>query len=79
MTIISGVPGSHKEVLCGVLTRLAKEDCRWAIIQQPIDSAAPYSPTTVQESLAATWNAQKRHKSPTSTAKNIRVLIVSPG
>ncbi|KAK2163677.1 hypothetical protein LSH36_75g05005 [Paralvinella palmiformis] len=68
-TICSGVPGSYQNSLCTSLTELAKDDSRWAVLRQPVESTEPFSTTTLQTSLAATWRSQRQHQQGPSAKK----------
>ena len=78
VTIIGGVPGSHKNDLCTSLTRLAKEDSRWAVLKQPIESTDIFTAENLQTSIATTWRAQRRRK-PGQSAKKMRAIVVTSG
>ena len=78
VTILGGLPGSHKESLCQTLTALTKEDSRWAVLSQPVSGVAEFSPQQIQSQLAAMWNNNCRRK-PGVSSKKMRVLLVSPG
>ncbi|XP_022080839.1 LOW QUALITY PROTEIN: uncharacterized protein C20orf194-like [Acanthaster planci] len=80
-TIITGIPGSHKDNLCNILTNMAKEQSRWVTLRQPYDSADAFSTEALQTSLSAVLLASKKRnvRAATGGRKKMRVLIATPG
>ncbi|XP_064603150.1 dynein axonemal assembly factor 9-like isoform X2 [Liolophura sinensis] len=78
ITIISGLPGSHKENLCQVLMNLAKEQNRWIIFKQPLDKASLFNPKALQQSLSSTLSVVRK-KRLTSSTRQPSLLILTPG
>ncbi|XP_033633377.1 uncharacterized protein C20orf194-like isoform X1 [Asterias rubens] len=81
VTIITGIPGSHKENLANILTNMAKEQSRWVTLRSPFDSAESFSPEMVQTSLSAVLTSTKKRnvRAATGGRKKMRVLIATPG
>lgn len=78
ITILSGIPGSHKHNLCTTLTTMAKDQYRWVVLRQPFDNIEAFNPQGLQASLEQTINAAKKKKSATAKRK-MRALVVTPG
>ena len=78
VTVLGGLPGSGKDMLCKSLIRLARESSNWAVLQQPADSSDVFTPDQLQASLAAIWRSHRKRQ-PGVTAKTMRVLLVVPG
>ncbi|XP_038046768.1 uncharacterized protein C20orf194-like [Patiria miniata] len=81
VTIVTGIPGSHKENLCNILTNMAKEQSRWVTLRQPFDSADAFNAESLQTSLGAILVASKKRnvRAATGGRKKMRVLIATPG
>ncbi|XP_077394303.1 dynein axonemal assembly factor 9 isoform X2 [Festucalex cinctus] len=75
ITVISGLPGSHKETLCHFLVRLNKEYGRWLTYPPTSDACNDaFSASDLQNFLSDVSASQKRR-----TAGKVRVLLLSPG
>ncbi|XP_077419826.1 dynein axonemal assembly factor 9 isoform X2 [Vanacampus margaritifer] len=75
ITVISGLPGSHKETLCHFLVRLNKEYGRWLVYPPTADACdGAFSGSGLQNFLSDVSASQKRR-----TAGKVRLLVLSPG
>ncbi|XP_019718270.1 dynein axonemal assembly factor 9 [Hippocampus comes] len=75
VTVISGLPGSHKETLCHFLVRLNKEYGRWLVYPPAADACdGAFSASHLQDFLSDVSANQKRR-----TAGKVRLLVLSPG
>ncbi|CAH1782475.1 unnamed protein product [Owenia fusiformis] len=80
VTILTGVPGSHKENLCTTLANLSKEEGRWVVLRQPLDNTEAFNAESLHGSLYQTYHAQKKRKpGSAATKRKMRALIVTPG
>lgn len=81
VTVVTGVPGSHKENLCKILTNMAKEQSRWVILKPPFDSTDGFTADTMHSSLTAVIAATKKKgiRAAIGGRKKMRVLVVTPG
>ncbi|KAI0222909.1 hypothetical protein LSAT2_025837 [Lamellibrachia satsuma] len=78
ISVLGGVPGSHKEHLAKCLMRLARDESRWAVVQHPLEERQEFSTEKLHAKLSAMWQAQHKHRPGTSTKKP-RTLLVTPG
>ncbi|XP_041368556.1 uncharacterized protein C20orf194-like [Gigantopelta aegis] len=76
VTILSGIPGSHKDQLCRTLTNLAQENIRWIVLSAPKYETSPFNAEHLQTSLKSAYST---HQKLASTEKQIRVMIVTSG
>ncbi|XP_072026919.1 dynein axonemal assembly factor 9-like [Amphiura filiformis] len=81
ITIVTGVPGSHKDNLCKILTNMAKEQSRWVTLKPPLDSTEGFTAESVQSSLTKVIAATKKKgiRAAIGGRKKMRVLVVVPG
>ncbi|KAH3707987.1 hypothetical protein DPMN_067426, partial [Dreissena polymorpha] len=79
VTILSGVPGSHQQNMCDVLTSLSKEQNRYVVLKPSVDSSQQFQPLDIQAKLKATLNVHRRRKQAQMALKNTRVLYIVPG
>ncbi|XP_071485404.1 dynein axonemal assembly factor 9-like [Diadema antillarum] len=83
ITIITGIPGSHKETLCTTLTNMAKDYNRWAVLRTPFGTSDQFSSKQLQTSLSNIVTAARRQRASirasTGGRKKMRVLIMTPG
>ncbi|KAL0969524.1 hypothetical protein UPYG_G00228370 [Umbra pygmaea] len=73
ITIISGLPGSHKERLADFLVQLNQEGGRWVVYQSSPDSSAVYSTSHLQRYLSCFLEKQR------SPGGKPRLLLLTPG
>ncbi|XP_043920017.1 dynein axonemal assembly factor 9 [Protopterus annectens] len=81
ITVITGLPGSHKDDLCTFIVTLLKEHGRWAVYQQPLDNSDRFSPTLFQCYLSSVLEAQQ-NRSARQTAymrRKMKLLVVTTG
>ncbi|XP_054653341.1 uncharacterized protein C20orf194 homolog [Dunckerocampus dactyliophorus] len=74
ITVISGLPGSHKETLCNFLVRLNREYGRWLVYPPAADPCHVFSATHLQGFLSDFSENQKR-----TLGGKWRLLVLSPG
>ncbi|XP_061700910.1 uncharacterized protein C20orf194 homolog isoform X2 [Syngnathoides biaculeatus] len=75
ISVISGLPGSHKETLCNFLVRPNKEYGRWLVYPPTPDACDDaFSASRLQEFLSRVSAGQK-----TRTGGKVRLLVLSPG
>ncbi|XP_071948615.1 dynein axonemal assembly factor 9-like [Antedon mediterranea] len=81
VTIVCGIPGSHKENLCKALTNMAKEQSRWVTLKAPFESRNVFDAKELQASLSATVAAAKKRSIRASSGgrKRLRILYIPPG
>ncbi|XP_035674114.1 uncharacterized protein C20orf194 homolog isoform X2 [Branchiostoma floridae] len=81
VTILTGIPGSHKDNLCTSLVNINKEHGRWVVLRQPIEITEGFDADSLQASLSAAVTAQRRRAAKASAAgkKKMRAVIVTPG
>ncbi|XP_077992587.1 dynein axonemal assembly factor 9-like [Glandiceps talaboti] len=81
ITIVSGIPGSHKENLCNTLTNLAKEQSRWVTLKQPLDYVDEFTAESLQSSLSTIVAANRKRgvRASSSSRMKQRVLVMTPG
>ncbi|XP_015199322.2 dynein axonemal assembly factor 9 [Lepisosteus oculatus] len=81
ITVIMGLPSSHKDNLCNFLVNLNKEFGRWLMYCQAPDGCASFSPVHFQRYLSSLLESQNgrsaRHS--TYTRKRARLLVLTPG
>uniref|UniRef100_A0A8C4IAS2 Dynein axonemal assembly factor 9 n=1 Tax=Dicentrarchus labrax TaxID=13489 RepID=A0A8C4IAS2_DICLA len=73
ITIITGLPGSHKERLCNFLVQLNKEHGRWVVYQPGPDSCEGFSASHLQLYLSSFLESQR------GPGAKPRLLVLSPG
>ncbi|TNN52005.1 hypothetical protein EYF80_037811 [Liparis tanakae] len=73
ITIITGLPGSHKERLCNFLVQLNKEHGRWVVYRPAPDSCDGFSASHLQQYLSSFLESQR------GPGGKPRLLVVSPG
>ncbi|MGH0144749.1 UNVERIFIED_CONTAM: hypothetical protein FKN15_053529 [Acipenser sinensis] len=76
ITIITGLPGSHKDSLCNFLVNLNKEHGRWAIYRQAPDDCDYFSAVNFQRYLSSVLETQRQSA---YTWKRLRLLVITPG
>ncbi|RXM33416.1 hypothetical protein EOD39_5446 [Acipenser ruthenus] len=76
ITIITGLPGSHKDSLCNFLVNLNKEHGRWAIYRQAPDDCDYFSAVNFQRYLSSVLETQRQSA---YTCKRLRLLVITPG
>lgn len=79
VTILSGIPGSHQDQMCDVLSNLSKEQNRYVILKPPVDGIPQFSHLDIQAKLKATLNVHRRRKKTQMAMRNTRVLYIVPG
>ncbi|XP_053407607.1 dynein axonemal assembly factor 9-like isoform X1 [Mercenaria mercenaria] len=79
VAIISGIPGSHQEQMCDVLSKLSKDQNRYVILKPPLDGSQQFNPVDIQAKLKATLNVHRRRKQSQANMLNTRVLYIVPG
>ncbi|WAR21358.1 CT194-like protein [Mya arenaria] len=79
VTILSGVPGSHQQDMCDILTSMSKEQNRYVVWKPVIDGRQQFSPVDIQAKLKATLNVHRRRKQGKMATRNTRVIYVVPG
>ncbi|KAG7459014.1 hypothetical protein MATL_G00226730 [Megalops atlanticus] len=81
ISVITGLPGSHKDSLCNFLVSLNKECGRWAVYRPGRDSGDSFSRTHLQRYLSSLLESQRgrgaRHSA--LTRRNLRLLLLTPG
>ncbi|XP_056151860.1 uncharacterized protein C20orf194 homolog isoform X2 [Lampris incognitus] len=73
ITIITGLPGSHKNGLCNFLVQLNKEGGRWVVYQPGLDSCNGFSASHLQSYLSNFLESQR------GLAGKPRLLLLTPG
>ncbi|XP_049918064.1 uncharacterized protein C20orf194 homolog [Epinephelus moara] len=73
ITIITGLPGSHKKRLCDFLVQLNKEHGRWVVYQPGPDSCDSFSASHLQQYLSSFLESQR------GPGGKPRLLVLSPG
>ncbi|KAK1175386.1 hypothetical protein AOXY_G28 [Acipenser oxyrinchus oxyrinchus] len=76
ISIIAGLPGSHKDSLCNFLVNLNKEHGRWAIYRQAPDDCDYFSAVNLQRYLSSILETQRQSA---YTCKRLRLLVITPG
>ncbi|XP_075922037.1 dynein axonemal assembly factor 9 isoform X1 [Petromyzon marinus] len=81
ITIITGLPGSHRERLCATLVNLSKEHDRWAVLHNATESGAELNAEALQRYLSGVLQSHL-YRSPRHaliTRKKLRILMLTPG
>uniref|UniRef100_A0A8D0A070 Dynein axonemal assembly factor 9 n=1 Tax=Sander lucioperca TaxID=283035 RepID=A0A8D0A070_SANLU len=73
ITIITGLPGSHKKRLCNFLVQLNKEHGRWVVYEPDPDSCDSFSASHLQQYLSSFLESQR------GPGGKPRLLVLSPG
>uniref|UniRef100_A0A3B4TB41 Dynein axonemal assembly factor 9 n=1 Tax=Seriola dumerili TaxID=41447 RepID=A0A3B4TB41_SERDU len=73
ITIITGLPGSHKKRLCNFLVQLNKERGRWVVYEPGPDSCDSFSASHLQQYLSSFLESQR------GPGGKPRLLVLSPG
>ncbi|KAM6961241.1 dynein axonemal assembly factor 9 [Aplochiton taeniatus] len=73
ITIITGLPGSHKSRLCNFLIQLNQEEGRWVVYQPGGDSSEGFSASHLQAYLASFLESQR------GLEGRPRLLLLTPG
>ncbi|XP_031729028.1 dynein axonemal assembly factor 9 [Anarrhichthys ocellatus] len=73
ITIITGLPGSHKKRLCNFLVQLNKEHGRWVVYRPGPGSCDGFSASHLQQYLASFLESQR------GPGGKPRLLVLSPG
>ncbi|XP_062296369.1 uncharacterized protein C20orf194 homolog [Scomber scombrus] len=73
ITIITGLPGSHKKRLCDFLVQLNKECGRWVVYEPAPDSCDSFSASHLQQYLSSFLESQR------GPGGKPRLLVLSPG
>ncbi|XP_071353876.1 dynein axonemal assembly factor 9 isoform X2 [Trachinotus anak] len=73
ITIITGLPGSHKKRLCNFLVQLNKECGRWVVYEPGPDSCGSFSASHLQQYLSSFLESQR------GPGGKPRLLVLSPG
>ncbi|XP_029349823.1 dynein axonemal assembly factor 9 isoform X2 [Echeneis naucrates] len=73
ITIITGLPGSHKKRLCNFLVQLNKEHGRWVLYEPGADSCDSFSASHLQQYLSSFLESQR------GPGDKPRLLVLSPG
>ncbi|XP_039607870.1 uncharacterized protein C20orf194 homolog [Polypterus senegalus] len=81
ISIITGLPGSHKDNLCNFLVNFNKEHGRWVVYRQASESCDNFNAANFQRYLSSVLESQRgrgaRHSA--FIRKKVRLLIVTPG
>nr|XP_011448539.2 uncharacterized protein C20orf194 isoform X2 [Crassostrea gigas] len=77
VTILGGIPGSHKEQLCDTLLYLTESHIRWTVLRQTVGATKSVLFGELQDTLSKMWNAMRRRLSSSDTSH--RLLLVTPG
>lgn len=73
ITVITGLPGSHKKRLCDFLVQLNKERGRWVVYEPGPDSCDSFSASHLQQYLSSFLESQR------GPGGKPRLLVLSPG
>ncbi|XP_040916742.1 uncharacterized protein C20orf194 homolog [Toxotes jaculatrix] len=73
ITIITGLPGSHKKRLCNFVVQLNKERGRWVVYEPGPDSCDSFSASHLQQYLSSFLESQR------GLGGKPRLLVLSPG
>ncbi|XP_020499013.2 uncharacterized protein C20orf194 homolog [Labrus bergylta] len=73
ITIITGLPGSHKKRLCNFLLQLSKESERWVVYEPSPDSSDSFSASHLQKYLSGFLESQR------GPGGKPHLLVLSPG
>ncbi|KAM8915794.1 dynein axonemal assembly factor 9 isoform 1-T1 [Spinachia spinachia] len=73
ITIITGLPGSHKKRLCDFLVQLNKEHGRWLVYRPGPDPRGGFSASDLQQYMSGLL------ESPRGLGPKPRLLVLSPG
>ncbi|RXM29406.1 hypothetical protein EOD39_8809 [Acipenser ruthenus] len=81
ITIITGLPGSHKDSLCNFLVNLNKERGRWVVYRQAPDGCNKFSAVNFQRYLSSVLETLQGRSARQSayTRKRVRLLVITPG
>ncbi|MGH0152367.1 UNVERIFIED_CONTAM: hypothetical protein FKN15_031583 [Acipenser sinensis] len=81
ITIITGLPGSHKDSLCNFLVNLNKEHGRWVVYRQAPDGCNKFSAVNFQRYLSSVLETLQGRSARQSayTRKRVRLLVITPG
>ncbi|XP_061194879.1 dynein axonemal assembly factor 9-like isoform X1 [Saccostrea echinata] len=77
VTVIGGIPGSHKEQLCDTLLYLTEGHIRWTVLRQGTGDTKSLINGELQNTLSKMWNSMRRRLSSSETSN--RLLLVTPG
>ena len=78
ISVLGGLPGSHKENLATCLMRLSRDESRWAVMHHSLEERQEFSAEKLHAKLSAVWQARHKHRHGTR-AKKPRALLVTPG
>ncbi|KAM9842124.1 dynein axonemal assembly factor 9 [Aulostomus maculatus] len=73
VTIITGLPGSHKKRLCNFLVQLNKDCGRWVVYTPEADSCNSFSASHLQQFLSSFLESQR------GSGVKPRLLVLTPG
>uniref|UniRef100_A0A3Q3IIW6 Uncharacterized protein n=1 Tax=Monopterus albus TaxID=43700 RepID=A0A3Q3IIW6_MONAL len=73
ITIITGLPGSHKKRLCNFLVQLNKERGRWVVYEPSPDSCNSFSASHLQRYLSSFLKSQR------GPGGKPRLVVLTPG
>ncbi|KFZ57435.1 Uncharacterized protein C20orf194, partial [Podiceps cristatus] len=81
ITVITGLPGCRCSDLCAFLVTFSKEQGRWIVYRQTMDSPECFSAAHFQRYLSSVLEAQQNHSVRQSTyaKKSKRLLVVLQG
>ncbi|KAK3095428.1 hypothetical protein FSP39_014571 [Pinctada imbricata] len=78
VTILSGIPGSHKDNLCNTLLRVSKH-ISWTVLKQPLNASRCIVPREFQRTLTSLWTSYRRKRVSDPSTPKPKVLLVTPG
>uniref|UniRef100_H3B273 Dynein axonemal assembly factor 9 n=1 Tax=Latimeria chalumnae TaxID=7897 RepID=H3B273_LATCH len=81
ITILTGLPGSHKEELSNFLVDFNKEHGRWAVYREAADCCDHFNTAHFQRYLSSVLDVQRSHSARQSayTQTKMRLMVVTSG
>ncbi|XP_050396085.2 dynein axonemal assembly factor 9 [Patella vulgata] len=76
ISIIAGVPGSHKQTLVSTITNYTKEKYRWIVLKQPNDDIREFDANRLHKQLNGALTVHKRRK-PGAIRRITKVIVVT--
>ena len=78
ISVLGGLPGSHKESLATCLMKLSRDESRWAIMHHSLEERQEFSAEKLHAKLSAVWQVRNKHRHGTRPKKP-RALLITPG
>ncbi|XP_048745720.2 dynein axonemal assembly factor 9-like [Ostrea edulis] len=77
VTVLGGIPGSHKDQLCDTLLYLTESQIRWTVLKQTFGKTKSLINGELQDTLSKMWSAMRRRLR--SAEISNRLLLITPG